>query len=446
MTLGFTRKDFPEGFLFGSATAAYQIEGSSFGGAGPSHWDTFAATPGNVVAGDNGAVACDSYHRFGQDLDLLQRGNFDAYRFSTSWARVLPEGRGAPNPEGLDYYDRLVDGLLERGLKPLATLYHWELPAALADLGGWRNRDVAAWFAEFTEVILDRIGDRLWGVATINEPWCVAWLSHFLGVHAPGLRDIRAAAHAMHHVLLAHGAAMEVMRARGQQNLGIVLNLNAVEPADASPGAATAADREDAIFNRWFLEALFHGRYPEVALEGLGPHLPAGWQDDMARIAQPLDWLGINYYTRGLMAPAAAPALWPALQSVPGPLAKTDMGWEIYPEGLTGLLTRVARDHSGPLPLYITENGMAAPDRATGNRIEDDDRIAYLAGHFEAVRKAIAQGVPVAGYFVWSLLDNFEWAEGYAKRFGLVEVDFTSLERRPKASYHALAQALASRS
>lgn len=435
------RADFPEGFVFGTATAAYQIEGSSFGGAGPSHWDTFAATPGNVVNAESGAVACDSYHRWEQDLDLVQNGNFDAYRFSTSWARVLPEGRGAVNAEGLDYYDRLVDGLLDRGVKPLATLYHWELPAALADLGGWRNRDVAAWFADFTEIVLDRLGDRLWGVATINEPWCVAWLSHFLGVHAPGLRDIRAAARAMHHVLLAHGTALERARAMGQTNLGIVLNLNAIQPADASPGAAAAADREDAIFNRWFLDALFHGRYPDLALEGLAPHLPDRWQHDMATIAQPLDWLGINYYTRALIAPAPGP--WPGLRAVEGPLDKTDMGWEIYPAGLTELLTRVARDHSGTLPLFVTENGMAAPDHVITGQVEDADRIGYISGHLEAVRAAIAQGAPVNGYFVWSLLDNFEWAEGYAKRFGIIRTDFDSLERQPKASYHALTQALA---
>jgi beta-glucosidase len=436
MTLTFTRRDLPEGFVFGAATAAYQIEGSAFGGAGPCHWDTFAAAPGNVVGAEDGATACDSYHRFEEDLDLVQQGNFDAYRFSTSWARVLPEGRGRPNPDGLDYYDRLVDGLLERGLKPLATLYHWELPAALSDLGGWRNRDVAAWFADFSEVILDRIGDRLWGVATINEPWCVAWLSHFLGIHAPGTRDIRAAARAMHHVLLAHGTAMDRMRARGQQNLGIVLNLEDTQPADESPAAQAAAARQDATHNRWYLEGVLQGRYPDLALEGVGPHLPEGWQDDMATISQKLDWLGINYYTRNLVAPADGP--WPSNKVVPGPLPKTDMGWEINPDGLTRLLTRVAKDYGVDYPIYVTENGMAAPDR-----LDDDDRIAFLDLHIAALRAAIDAGAPVQGYFAWSLLDNYEWAEGYAKRFGIVRVDFDSLERQPKASYQALKAALA---
>ena len=445
MPLKNTRAAFPEGFLFGTATAAYQVEGSSFGGAGPSHWDTFAATPGNVVNGDNGAIACASYTRFDQDLDLLRDGNFDAYRFSVGWARVLPEGRGTPNRQGLDYYDRLVDGVLERGLKPLATLYHWDLPAALSDLGGWRNRDVATWFADYTDVVLDRIGDRLWAVATINEPWCVSYLSHFLGLHAPGLRDIRAASRAMHHVLLAHGRAMERMRGRGQKNLGIVLNHEDIFPADASAGAKAAAAREDAIYNRWFLEGVFRGRYPDEALAGLGPHLPDGWQDDMGLISQKLDWVGTNYYTRALVG--AGDGLWPATRPVEGPLPKTEMGWEIFPEGLTNVLKRT-HSYAGGIPIYVTENGMAAPDRvAEGDEgaVQDDDRIAYIDAHLGAVRDAIAAGVPVKGHFTWSLMDNFEWAYGYGKRFGIVGVDFDSLERTPKASYHALKAALARR-
>ena len=440
MALSITRSVFPEGFLFGTATAAYQVEGSSFGGAGPSHWDTFAATPGNVAHGENGSVACGSYDRLDADLDLLKDGNFDAYRFSMSWSRILPEGRGTPNAQGLDYYDRLVDGALERGLKPLATLYHWDLPAALSDLGGWRNRDIADWFADYAEVALDRVGDRLWGVGTINEPWCVSWLSHFLGIHAPGTRDIRAAARAMHFVLLAHGTAMDRMRARGQQNLGIVLNHEDISPADDSPEAVAAAAREDATYNRWFLEGVFRGSYPAEALEGLGPHMPKGWKDDMGTISQKLDWIGTNYYTRNLIGPAGG--LWPASAHVAGPLPKTEMGWEIYPEGLTNVLKRV-HSYAGGIPQYVTENGMAAPDRAEDGAVQDDDRIAYIDAHLNAALDAIRAGVPLKGFFTWSLLDNFEWALGYDKRFGLVRVDFDSLERTPKASYHALKTALA---
>ncbi|MCB2111207.1 MAG: beta-glucosidase [Defluviimonas sp.] len=433
------RGDFPEGFLFGAATSSYQIEGHAFGGAGRTHWDDFAATPGNVVRAENGARACEHYHRWAEDLDLMAAANFDAYRFSLSWARILPEGRGTANPEGLDFYDRLVDGICARGLKPMAQLYHWELPSALADRGGWRNRDIAGWFADFAERIMARIGDRVWAVAPINEPWCVAWLSHFLGLHAPGLRDIRAAARAMHHVLLAHGTAVGALRAAGIGNIGGVFNFEYAAPADASAGAGAAADLYDAIYNRWFVSAVFNGAYPEPALKGLEPHLPAGWQDDFATIGAPLDWVGANYYTRKLIAPDTGP--WPALREVPGPLPKTDMGWEIFPEGLGHFLVRLARDHSGPLPIYVTENGMASAGQG-GDPAQDPERTAYLEAHLEEVRRAIAAGVPVAGYVVWSLLDNYEWAAGYDKRFGLVHVDFETMERRPKASYRALARAL----
>lgn len=434
------RSAFPPGFLFGAATSAYQIEGHAFGGAGVTHWDTFAATPGNVVRAETGARACDHYHRWAEDLDLLAAGNFDVYRFSTSWARVLPEGRGAVNAEGLDFYDRLVDGMLERGLKPAATLYHWELPAPLADLGGWRNRDIAGWFGDFTEIVMRRIGDRLWSTAPINEPWCVGWLSHFLGAHAPGLRDIRATARAMHHVLLAHGTAIQVMRGLGVRNLGAVCNFEYALPADDSPEAAGAAALYDAYYNRFFLEGLFKGTYPDEVMAAFAPHMPAGWQDDFATIRAPLDWLGLNYYTCKRIAPCDGP--WPAHHEVPGPLPKTAMGWEICPEGLHHFLTWV-QGYTGDLPLYVTENGMAAPDRLAGGAVQDGDRIAYFAAHLAEVQRAIAQGVPVRGYFAWSLLDNYEWALDYDKRFGLVHVDFESLRRTPKASYHAFARALA---
>ncbi|MGI1661645.1 GH1 family beta-glucosidase [Palleronia sp. KMU-117] len=437
----FTRADFPEDFQFGAATSSYQIEGHAYGGAGSTHWDTFAATPGNVVRAEHGAVACDHYHRWPEDLDLVAGSNVDVYRFSTSWARVLPEGRGTPNPEGLDFYDRLVDGLLDRGLKPAATLYHWELPSQLADLGGWRNRDIAGWLADFTEVIMGRIGDRIWSAAPINEPWCVGWLSHFMGLHAPGLRDIRATARAMHHVLLAHGRSIEVMRGLGMSNLGAVCNFEYAQPADDRPETLAAARRYDAYYNRFFLSGLFRGEYPAEVIEGFGPHMPDGWQDDFATIRAPLDWLGLNYYTRKVIA-ADDTSPWPALKEVEGPLPKTAMGWEVYPEGLHHFLRRTHEDYTHGLPLYVTENGMAAPDVIENGAVFDPHRIDYLDAHLASVRKAIAEGVPVKGYFVWSLMDNYEWALGYEKRFGLVHVDFDSLRRTPKASYHALAAAL----
>ncbi|AUQ69666.1 GH1 family beta-glucosidase [Phaeobacter inhibens] len=434
------RADFPKDFLFGTATSAYQIEGHGFGGAGLTHWDSFAATPGNVVRAEHGGRACDHYHRYAEDLDLAAAAGFDCYRFSTSWARVMPEGRGAPNPEGLDFYDRLTDAILERGLKPCVTLYHWELPQALADLGGWRNAEIANWFGDYAEVIMGRIGDRMYSAAPINEPWCVGWLSHFLGHHAPGLRDIRATARAMHHVMLAHGTAIQAMRALGMSNLGGVFNLEWATPVDDSEAAQQAAARYDAIYNGFFLGGAFHGRYPDLALEGLEPHLPEGWQDDFATITAPVDWCGLNYYTRKQIAPDAGP--WPQYAEVDGPLPKTQMGWEIYPQGLYDFLTRTARDYTGDLPLIVTENGMANADVVTKGKVEDAARITFVDDHLDAVRRAIADGVPVQGYFLWSLLDNYEWALGYEKRFGLVHVDFETLKRTPKASYHALRSAL----
>ncbi|WP_372803078.1 GH1 family beta-glucosidase [Paracoccus seriniphilus] len=426
------RSDFPDDFIFGAATAAYQIEGSQFGGAGPSHWDSFAETPGNIADNSSGARACDHYHLWEGDLDLMRAAGFDAYRFSTSWARVMPDGR-TPNPQGLDFYDRLVDGMLKRGLKPFLTLYHWDLPAALADRGGWRNRDIALWFADYARVVHARLGDRLASTATLNEPWCIAWLSHFLGHHAPGLRDIRATARAMHHVLLAHAQGIAALRAEGAKNLGIVLNFETAHPADDSQQSQLAAQRQDAIYNQWFIRALMGQGYPPAALEGLEPHLPQGWQDDMQAIAAPLDWLGVNYYTRTLHA--HAPGLWPNDQASHGPLPKTQMGWEIRPEGLSEFLLRLSRDHIGDLPVHVTENGMALA--TSGDITDDQPRIAFIRDHLLACQSALARGVNLHGYFYWSLLDNYEWAHGYGPRFGLVHVDYDTLARSPKASWHA---------
>ncbi|MDO5641003.1 MAG: GH1 family beta-glucosidase [Paracoccus sp. (in: a-proteobacteria)] len=433
-----TRQDFPKDFLFGVSTAAYQIEGSSFGGAGPSHWDTFAATPGNVTNAQSGAIACDHYHLWESDLDLIRDGGFDAYRFSTSWARVMPDGVTL-NPQGLDFYDRLVDGMAARGIAPSLTLYHWDLPAALAMQGGWTNRDIAARFADYARAVMARIGDRVAMTATLNEPWCVAWLSHFLGIHAPGLRDIRAAAHAMHHTLLAHGAAMAALRADGHDNLGIVLNFETAHPASRSADDMAAAARQDAIYNRWFLEAVTGAGYPELALEGLAAHMPPGWDRDMAAIAAPLDWIGVNHYTRAIHR--AVPGPWPATQTVPGPLPKTQLGWEIRPDGLYEFLMRVHQQAPG-LPVYVTENGMAWDDRVLDEQIHDDQRQAYIREHLHAALRAIADGVDLRGFFQWSLLDNYEWSHGYGPRFGIVHVDYETRTRRPKGSYLMLQKAL----
>lgn len=437
-SLAFTRADLPEGFTFGTATSAYQIEGARFGGAGPCHWDDFAATPGNVVRRENGATACDHYHRWEEDLDLVAAAGFDAYRFSVSWARVMPDGETV-NAEGLDFYDRLVDGMRARGIMPCATLYHWEMPSSLADLGGWRNRDIAARFANYSRTVMARIGDRVETVAPINEPWCVAWLSHFHGQHAPGLRDIRAASRAMHHVLLAHGTCIQALRAEGMGNLGAVMNFEYAQPADESAAAVAAARLYDGLYNRWFLGGVFEKAYPDDVLVHLEPHMPVGWQDDFDTIGAPVDWLGLNYYTRKLVAPGDHP-LDPV--AVEGPLEKTAMDWEVYPDGLLHFL-RHAHSYAKGLPLHITENGLAAYDTLSGSEVDDAQRIAFLDVHMARVRAAIAEGIPVVGYFVWSLLDNYEWALGYDKRFGLVHVDFDTLARTPKASWHALTDALA---
>jgi beta-glucosidase len=437
--MDFKRSEFPDGFIFGAATSAYQIEGHAVGGAGSTHWDTFAATSGNVVRNENGQLACDHYNRYEEDLDLMAAAGFDAYRFSTSWARVMPDGV-TPNAEGLDFYDRLTDAMLERGLAPYATLYHWELPSALADKGGWRSADMPKWFGDYTACIMGRIGDRMTAVAPINEPWCVGWLSHFLGVHAPGLRDIRATARAMHHILVAHGTAINTMRDLGMTNLGGVFNFEWANPADDSAQSRIAADLYDGYYNRFFMDGVFKGTYPANVMEGLGPHMPDRWQDDFATIQAPLDWVGLNYYTRSNIAATNGP--WPSLKAVEGPLPKTQMDWEIYPDGLYNFLTRTAHEYTGDLPLFVTENGMSNADVIRNDVVDDPERIAYVDAHIAAVLRAIDDGVPVTGYFLWSLLDNYEWALGYEKRFGLIHMDFDTLKRTPKASYHALKLAL----
>jgi len=433
----FSRASFPDDFIFGAATSSYQIEGHQFGGAGRTHWDDFAATPGNVVRAEHGQMACDHYHRFEEDLDLVAGAGLTSYRFSTSWARVMPDGRTV-NPDGLDFYDRLTDAMLERGLKPAATLYHWELPSALADLGGWRNRDVAGWFADFTQTVMQRLGDRMYSVAPINEPWCVAWLSHFEGQHAPGLRDIRAAARAMHHVLLAQGRSIEVMRGLGVKNVGALCNMEWATPATSSAQDIQAAARYDALYNHFYVSGLTKGCYPDLVIEGLEPHFPKGWQDDFDIIKQPIDWFGINYYTRKLLAADNGP--WPSYAGVDGPLQKTQMGWEIYPQGLKDFILRTHREYTGDTPIYITENGISNADELG---VPDHPRIEYLQSHLKATQEAINEGAPVKGTYIWSLLDNYEWALGYEKRFGLVHVDFDTQERVPKASYNALKAALA---
>lgn len=421
------RGDFGPDFVFGTATSSYQIEGGQQDGRGPSIWDTFSATPGNVKNTDDGRIACDHYNRWPEDLNLVRDGGFDAYRFSLAWPRLIPEGTGAINQAGIDFYDRLIDGMLERNLKPFATLYHWDLPSALQDKGGWMNRDIAGWFADYAELVGKHFGDRLHATATINEPWCVSILSHLLGIHAPGYRDLRACAHAMHHVLLAHGTGVDALRAQGVKNVGIVTNLEKSEPASDKAEDIQAAELGDAMFNGWFLGGLYKGKYPEILTRILAQYLPTDWHRDMEIVNRPLDWAGINYYSRGLYTADPTRAVFP-IKQVRGPLETNDLGWEIYPKGLTDLLVRVSRDYT-KLPIYITENGMSEDN--------DERRVAYYDAHLKAVRDAREQGADVRGYFAWSLLDNYEWAEGYTSRFGIVHVDYKTQTRTPKGSYRA---------
>ncbi|MFT7721878.1 MAG: GH1 family beta-glucosidase [Roseateles sp.] len=417
------------GFTWGVATSAYQIEGAvDEDGRGPSIWDAFARQPGRTVNGESGAVACDHYRRWRDDVALIADLGVDAYRFSIAWPRVQPLGLGAFNAKGLDFYDRLVDGLLARGIAPHATLYHWDLPQHLQDLGGWGNRDTAFHFAHYADAMARRLGDRLASLATHNEPWCTAVLGHEIGKFAPGDRDPRLAAQVSHHLLLSHGLAMAAMRAGATAcPLGIVLNQSSVTPATASPADQAAARTEYARFVRWYMDPLFHGEYPQDP--GIARH-PQVRDGDMALIRQPMDFLGINYYTR-IWASRGQPPL-PA----PAALGVTDMGWEVYPDGLRELLVGLRAQYPGLPPLFITENGMASADTLAGGRVADRQRIDYVRAHLEAIAAARDQGVDVRGYFYWSLMDNYEWDSGYAKRFGLVHVDYASQQRTLKDSAH----------
>ena len=429
------RSDFGSDFVFGVATAAYQIEGGQGDGRQSSIWDTFGATPGNTKNGETGQAACDHYFRWRGDLDLIQGGGFDAYRFSFAWPRLIPEGVGRVNPEGLAFYDRLIDGMLERGIRPFATLYHWDLPSALQDRGGWMNRDIAGWFSEYASVVSRHFGDRLASIATLNEPWCTAYVGHFVGRHAPGYRDIRACARAMHHVLFAHGAAIDALRANGGKNLGIVTVLKDMQAASSSPEDAEATRLEDALFNRWYMDGVFRGEYPAELVQLLEPYLPSRWQDDMPVVSRPLDWVGINYYTRQICQHDPSVPLWHS-RKVSGDREKNDLGWEVYPEGLTHVLGRVQREYT-TLPIYVTENGITEGD--------DARRVAFYEKHLLALKAAFDAGVDVRGFFAWSLLDNYEWAEGYSPRFGLVHTDYATQARTPKGSYRAFQQMLQAR-
>ena len=420
---------FPPDFVWGVATSAFQIEGAAFeDGKGESIWDRFCRVPGAIADASNGDVACDHYHRLGADLDLIASLGLDLYRFSVAWPRVQPLGEGAWNEPGLAFYDRLVDGLLARGLAPHLTLNHWDLPQALQDKGGWGSRDTVHRFVDYALGIQRRLGDRLAAIATHNEPWVVAVLGNEEGTFAPGIRSRRTAIQVSHHLLLSHGLALQALRAEGATaRLGIVLNMAHQMPLTDSEADKAQARLDDARGRRWYADPLFRGEYPAEVLAELGADAPATEPGDMEIIATPMDYIGINYYSRALSS-ASGP-----IEARDKPYPKTAMGWEIYPDGLRELLLTMHRDYRLP-PTYITENGGAFPDPTVDGRVHDADRIDYLATHIAAVGQALAAGVPMAGYMVWSLMDNFEWASGYAKRFGIVHVDYATLQRTPKDS------------
>ncbi|MCW2496208.1 GH1 family beta-glucosidase [Jatrophihabitans sp.] len=445
---------FPDGFVWGAATAAYQIEGAvTADGRGTSIWDTFSHTPGAVAGGDTGDVACEHYARMPADVTLLPELGLDAYRFSVAWPRIVPTGSGSVNRAGLDFYSRLVDELLGHGVSPYVTLYHWDLPQPLEDAGGWTARDTVSRFAEFADVVARELGDRVATVTTLNEPWCSAFLGYGSGEHAPGRTDPAAALRAAHHLLLAHGEAVAVLRDTLPAAAKVSLTLN---PHVIRPFTDTAADREacrraDARTNRLFLDAVFRGTYPEDLIQDTASLTDWAFvrDGDLELISAPLDLLGVNYYQPVWMSAAPADGageLWAGhddvyLRTHPGP--KTGMGWQIEPAGLTELLGRLHKEYTGDVPMMITENGASFDDVLAGGEVDDHERAAFLTEHIAAVGDALDAGVDVRGYFAWSLLDNFEWAWGYAKRFGIVHVDYATQARTVKRSGLALRDLIA---
>ena len=428
--------EFPKGFLWGAATSAYQIEGSPHAdGAGPSIWHRFSHTPGMTAGGATGDVACDHYRRWKDDVALLGELGLGAYRFSIAWGRVLPEGTGRVNARGLAFYERLVDTLLERGITPLVTLYHWDLPAALDDRGGWLNPDIAMWFAEYTRAVVRVLGDRVPMWATLNEPWVVMDGGYLNGGLAPGHRSVFEPPRVTHNLMRAHGAGMQAIRAESRSQAGLVVNLEPKYPASESADDRAATARADAYMNRQYLDPAVLGSYPEELSEIFGEAWITPTDEDWKLIRQPLDFIGVNYYSRGVMRADSNDKPLGASRVIQQGQRYTEMVWEVYPQGLTDALTWV-RSRYGDIPLYITENGAAFADPPTveGSVLEDPLRVEYYRDHLRAAHVAIQAGVPLKGYFAWSLMDNYEWSFGYTKRFGIVHVDFETQRRTPKRS------------
>jgi len=427
---------FPPDFVWGAATAAYQIEGAwNEDGKGENIWDRFSHIPGKVENGDTGDVACDHYHRWREDVALMKEMGLKAYRFSVSWPRVFPKGSGAVNPAGLDFYDRLVDALMEANIEPFLTLYHWDLPQSLQDKGGWPSRIVVNAFSEYADLVSRKLGDRVKHWITLNEPHVSAFIGYYQGLHAPGHTDIHEAVAASHHLLLSHGLAVPIIRNNcPDARVGITLNMHPQTPASSSAADHAAAWREDGIVNRWFLDPLSGRGYREDIRQFYNDPMACIQEGDLDKISAPLDFLGINYYARGIARSKEVKEEENMPRQVFPNAEHTEMGWEVYPEGMYEILCRLRFNYYFPA-YYITENGAAYRDQVNvDGQVEDAERLAYIRRHLQMVHKAITAGVPVKGYFAWSLLDNFEWAYGYAKRFGLIYVDFKTQQRIIKSS------------
>ncbi|MFD2657358.1 MULTISPECIES: GH1 family beta-glucosidase [Gracilibacillus] len=436
---------FPKDMQWGTATASYQIEGAADkGGRGVSIWDTFSKTPGNVVNGDNGDVACDSYHRYEEDVELMKDLGIDVYRFSVAWPRIFPNGTGEVNQEGLDYYHRLVDKLLENGIEPMCTLYHWDLPQALQDKGGWGNRETIDAFVGYAELMFQEFSGKIKKWLTLNEPWCISFLSNFIGVHAPGNQDLQLATQISHHLLVAHGKTVQKFRELGNDGeIGFAPNTTWLEPYSNRQEDIDACNREIGWYIEWFMDPVFKGTYPDFMVDwfkkkGVELDIEDG---DMETINQPVDFLGINYYTGHIARYKENEGLldW---EMVEMNYDRTDIGWPIFPEGFYNVLMRIKNSY-GDIPIYITENGSCYNDEPENGSVKDSGRINYLQQHLTALSRAIASGVNVKGYITWSLMDNFEWAEGYTMRFGIVHVNYRTLERTKKDSFYWYKQTIA---
>ncbi|KAB8125595.1 beta-glucosidase [Gracilibacillus oryzae] len=436
---------FPEGMKWGTATASYQIEGAvNEGGRGTSIWDTFSKTPGKVVNGDNGDIACDSYHRYEEDVELLTDLGVDVYRFSVAWPRIFPNGTGEVNQEGLEYYHRLVDKLIEKGIEPMCTLYHWDLPQALEDKGGWNNRETIDAFVQYAELMFNEFSGKIKSWLTLNEPWCISFLSNYIGAHAPGNKDLQLATQISHHLLVAHGLTVKKFRNLGiEGKIGFAPNTTWLEPYSNRQEDIDACNREIGWYIEWFMDPVFKGNYPEFMLDwfkkkGVQLEIKDG---DMEAIQQRVDFLGINYYTGHIARYKENSGLldWELVEMN---YDRTDIGWPIFPEGFYNVLMRIKESY-GDIPIYITENGSCYNDEPENGQVKDNGRISYLQQHLTALSRAIASGVNVKGYITWSLLDNFEWAEGYSMRFGIVHVNYRTLERTKKDSYYWFKQTIA---